>query len=185
MAEQIVPGDRRGPLIAGAIREIKRLSIMVLYLYVVFVLYVLNETFILGKHGIDYEIHGTAIINALVFGKVLLVAEDMGFADIFKDKPLVYPILYKSLAFAILFIAFHFAESVLTGLWHGKSAAESIPQIGGGTLKGWLCAIAIFFVSLAPFFAFREIGRVIGADELWDLIFKRRSKGYKLQVLAE
>lgn len=185
MDEPIVPARRQHPAIARAIREAKRLLIMVLYLYVVFGLYVLDETVILGQEHISFASHGFAIINALVMGKILLVAEDMSFADRFKDRPLVYPILYKALAFSVLFIAFHVAESVFLGLWHGKSAAESVPQIGGGTLKGWLCVVAIFFVSLAPFFAFREIGRVIGEDQLWDLMFKRRSKSYKLQPMTD
>ncbi|WP_020174687.1 hypothetical protein [Methyloferula stellata] len=185
MDEQVIPGRRRQLAIAKAVREVKRLLIMVLYLYVVFGLYVLDETVILGREHINFATHGFAIINALVMAKVLLVAEDMSFADRFKDRPLIYPILYKALAFSVLFIAFHVAESVLLGLWHGKSAAESVPQIGGGTLKGWLCVVAILFVSLAPFFAFREIGRVIGEDALWDLMFKRRSKSYKLRPMAD
>ncbi len=185
MTEQSIPGQHPHTWIGKLVEEFKRLSIMVVYLYVVFGLYVLDEMLILGQRNINFGFHGFAIINALVLGKILLIAEDLGFANRFMDKPLVYPILYKALAFSILFMASHLVESVLIGLWHGKSALESIPKIGGGTWVGWLVAIAIFFVSLAPFFAFREIGRVIGRDVLWDLMFKRRAKAYKLQATAE
>jgi hypothetical protein len=185
MTEQSVPSQPPHKWTGKLVEELKRLSIMVVYLYVVFGLYVLDESLILGQRHINFATHGFAIINAFVLGKILLIAEDLGFANRFRDRPLVYPILYKALAFSILFVVFHVAESVLLGLWHGKRATESIPQIGDGTVKGWLCAIAIFFVSLAPFFAFREIGRVIGQDALWDLMFKRRAKAYRLKPVAD
>lgn len=184
MAGSLAPAERRHTLIAKAIDEFKRLVAIVLYLWVIFGLYVLDETLILTKQHIDFSAHGFAIINAFILAKVLLVAEDLGFGARFKDRPLVYPILYKALAFSVLFIVFHIGESLLIGVWHGKSAIESIPQIGGGTLKGFLCVIGIMFVSLIPFFAFREIGRVIGEDELWTLIFKRGPKDFTLQANA-
>ena len=39
----------------------------------------------------------------------------------------------------------------------------------------------IMFVALIPFFAFKEIGRVIGERELYSLIFKRGTKTGALQ----
>lgn len=178
MATSIAPREHQNNLIPKAIREFKRLIAIVLYLWVVFGLYVLDETVILGKRHIDFSAHGFAIVNALVLAKVLLVAEDFGFASRFRDRPLIFPILYKALAFSILFIVSHIGESVLLGVWRGKSVAESIPQIGGGTSVGFLCVIGIMFVSLVPFFAFREVGRVIGEDKLWGLVFKGRPKEF-------
>ncbi|MGP8232287.1 MAG: hypothetical protein ACLQL2_06420 [Methylovirgula sp.] len=171
MTEQASPAHR--DLIAWAKQETKRLIAIVLYLWVTFGLYVLSETIVLGARHINFASHGFAIINAVVLAKVLLIAEDFNFADGFKDKPLVYPILYKAFAFAVLFVAAHVIESELLGLRHGKGAIASFPPIGGGTVKGFLCVVALMFVALIPFFAFREIGRVIGEDKLWDMIFKR------------
>ena len=48
--------------------------------------------------------------------------------------------------------------------------AQSLPVLGGGSLQGIVSAGAIVFVSLIPFFAFREIGKVIGKRELWSLL---------------
>jgi hypothetical protein len=49
------------------------------------------------------------------------------------------------------------------------------------SLQGIVSVGAIVFVSLIPFFAFREIGRVIGKRELWSLLFSRGTKAYTLQ----
>ncbi len=167
--------------IAWAIRELKSFLAIVLYLWVVFGLYVLNESIIMGKAHINFAFHGFAIINAIVLGKVLLIAEDMNFADRFKNTPLVYPIIYKAAAFSVLFVVFHIAENMLVGFFRGRSAIQSFPAIGGGTLQGFLCVVAIMFVSLIPFFAFMEIGRVIGEDRLWALLFKRGAVALELR----
>jgi hypothetical protein len=37
------------------------------------------------------------------------------------------------------------------------------------------------FVALIPFFAFREISRVIGRGQLWSLLLSRGTKVYTLQ----
>jgi hypothetical protein len=110
--------------------------------------------------------------------KVMLLAEDFKLGNRFQDRPLIFPILYKAFVFAILFIIFHVLEEVVVGLWGGKTIAGSIPLIGGGTLRGALCVWGILFVSLIPFFAIREIGRVIGEHELWSLMFRRGISGY-------
>ena len=50
---------------------------------------------------------------------------------------------------------------------------QSIPGVGGGGLKGVFSVGLIMAVALIPFFAFREISRVVGASELLSLVFTR------------
>ena len=171
MTTQEQPAEHR--LIDWATREFKQLLAIVLYLWVIFGIYVLCETVGVARQHIHFLSHGLALINALALSKVLLVAEDLDFAGRLKSGPLIYPILYKALAFAVLLVAAHIGESMLIGLWHGESVARSVPLVGGGTLKGFVCVVALMFVALIPFFAFREVGRAIGEDKLWDMLFKR------------
>jgi hypothetical protein len=180
MAEEVALNGRWRNLKGRAVQEFKSLLVMFLYLWVVFGLFVLDQTVILAKQNVSYSLQGFALINALVMAKVMLVAEDLKFGHRYKDRPLIYPILYKACAFAVLFILFHILEETLVGVLGGKTAAASFPLIGGGSLRGALCVWAIMLVSLIPFFAIREIGRVIGEDELWDLIFRRGTKVYRL-----
>jgi hypothetical protein len=72
----------------------------------------------------------------------MLVAEDLHFADWLKDKPLIYPILFKGIAFSILFLVFDVVEEVLVDVFKGKTLGASIPSIGGGTPTG------VFFVGI-------------------------------------
>lgn len=93
----------------------------------------------------------------------------------FQDRPLIYPILHKCLIFTVVIICFHIVEGVLVGIWHGGTVMNSLPPKSDRSLKIILSKGALCFVLLLPLFCFREIGRVIGREELWSLVFRARS----------
>ena len=172
MSTYQVRADGRGRNVRGKIiHETKKFLGMAAYLWVMFGLFALHESIVLAKHQMSYKFYGFAIINSLVLAKVMLIAEDLHLGERFRDRPLVYPVLYKALLFAIVFICFDLAEEVLLGLVRGKTLAQSVPDIGGGSLGGILSVAVIITVALIPFFAFREVGRVIGERELRALLF--------------
>jgi len=75
-----------------------------------------------------------------------------------------------------LLVVAYIAEEVLVGRLHGESLAQAFPEIGDGSVRGWLAMAVILCVSLIPFFAFREVGREIGAPMLKALFFTGRPK---------
>src|ERR1700736_3487972 len=156
--------------------EVIKFLAIVFYLWVMFGVFALHESVVSAKDHIDYHFYGFAVINALILGKVMLVAEDLHFAEWVKDRPLIYPILCRAVAFSILFLVFDVVEEVLVGVFKGKTIGESIPIIGGGTPSGVFFVAIILSVALIPFFAFREIGRVIGERELHSLMFTDGAK---------
>jgi len=145
---------------------------MFLYLWLLFAFLSYHETIVLAKHHIDYKPFGLAFINAFVLAKVMLVAEELRVGTRFRRSAPVFPVLHKSLLFAIIFICFNMAEEIVIGLWKGKTVAESIPKIGGGSPLGIVIASLIFTVALIPFFAFRELSRVMGKGVLEALLLK-------------
>lgn len=62
-----------------------------------------------------------------------------------------------------------------------KSAAKGIPSIGGGVI-GTAAVALLMSVALIPYFAFKEIGRLIREDELSALILTRRAKAGALRL---
>ena len=135
----------------------------------------LHELIILSQHQINFVSHGLAVVNALVFAKVMLVAEDLHLGHRSHSKPLIYSVLIKSILFAIALICFHIVEHVLIGMWDGKPMAESIAEVGAHRLVGIVSLGIIGTVALAPFFLLSEISRVIGRDNFLALFFQRRS----------
>ncbi len=158
--------------------EIRRFLLMFVYLWLVFGLFVLNERLILGERQISFAPQGFALINAAIMAKVMLVAEDLKLGRRFDHLPLIYPVLYKSALFALLFIVFHVLERLLVGAFAGKSLADSLPHIGGGTWPGRLLVWAAMTISLLPFFMLREIAQILGEGRLWALMFRQRAAGH-------
>jgi hypothetical protein len=145
---------------------------MFLYLWLLFALFSWHEAIVLAKHHIDYKPFGLAFINAFVLAKVMLVAEELRLGTRFRKTAPIFPVLHKSLLFAIIFICFNVAEEIIIGLFKGQTVAESIPRIGGGSPLGLVIASLIITVALIPFFAFREMSRVMGKGVLEALFLK-------------
>ena len=141
------------------------------YLFLLLLILALHEAVVSAKDGIEYHFYGFAIINALVLGKVILVAEDLHFAEWFREPAPIYSILVKSAAFTILLLVFDIIEEEVVGMFKGKTFGESFPHIGDGSPRAMFYVIIIFFIGLIPFFSFREIGRVFGERELRSLFF--------------
>jgi len=174
MADESLAIPSRPNLKERASEELKRFLAIFLYLWVVFGLLSLHESIVLEQRHLDYQEHTFAFINALVFAKVLLVAEHFHLGTRFSHKPLIYPILHKCFIFTVVLVSFHILESVVVGVWHGHSVADSVPPMFGWNPKGMLAVGLMSFILLLPFFGFREITRVIGNREMRALLFKRR-----------
>jgi hypothetical protein len=151
--------------------EATRFGLMFVYLWLVFGLFVLFERIIRGQMGLGYQSQGFALINALVLAKVMLVAEDLHLGHGMRRQPLACAALGEAALFAIVFIIFHILESLAAGLLHGSTLAAGVPAFGGGGLAGLVTVATIMFVVLIPYFAFRDIGRVLGQGELRRLLF--------------
>ncbi|HTR17294.1 MAG TPA: hypothetical protein VMI52_09700 [Acetobacteraceae bacterium] len=136
-----------------------------------FGLLALHESILRRQMGLGYQMQGFAAINALVLAKVMLVAEDLNLGGEMRGRALIYGVLWEAAMFAIVFIVFHVLEELVVGLLHGSTLAQSVPAIGGGGFIGLLTVAVILFVALIPYFAFRDITRVLGREKMRALLF--------------
>ncbi len=159
----------------GAIDETRKLFGIFIYLWVLLSLFSLHKALVLNDESLLYH-QGFAIINALALAKVILVAEIFHVGDNLDNRPLIYTIIFKSAVFAVILICFHIIEDSIIGIFHGKTISQSISEIGGGKLQGIFIIGIIMFVVLMPFFAFRELDRAIGPEQLHSLLFGTETK---------
>lgn len=167
-------GTRSETLKQKAYHELGKYFVIVFYLWVVFGLFLLYKSVILNGEHISTMARGTALINALVLGKFVLIARALHLGETIDDAPLIYPTLLKSALFSIVLACCKILEDIAVGFYHGKSFSESIADIGGGTLNGILTLTLLMFVLLIPFFAFGELHRVLGKGKLPQLFFHPR-----------
>jgi len=60
------------------------------------------------------------------------------------------------------------------GLWKGKGGMGGLVDFLEKGHHELLAGCLVIFVAFIPFFAFRELGRVLGEGKIWDLFFRRR-----------
>jgi hypothetical protein len=159
-----------------AFLEFKKFIVTFLYLWVIFALLSIHESIIRAQNHLDYPAHTLAVINAFIFAKVLLIGEYLRLGTGFRNRPLIYSVLYKCFSFSLLLVGMHVVEKIIVGVISGKTAGAAFSEIGGRTLINIVSMATLAFVMLIPFFAFRELGRVIGEKELRSLFLGRRGK---------
>jgi hypothetical protein len=76
-AAAVVAGDahKAHDLKAKAAEEFRRFLVLFVYLWVLFGVFVLNQDIVLRERGINFAMQGVALINALVFAKVMMLFE--------------------------------------------------------------------------------------------------------------
>jgi hypothetical protein len=161
-----------------ALSELEKYAVITVYLWLLFALLSLHRQLILG-HGISVWHQGFAIVNALIFGKVILIGEALDVGKVLEQRALVWGVFGKSLIFAILLLAFHIAEEAIRAWFVGQLLSARFADFGG-SLPGLVTYAAIFFVALIPFFAFQEAARVLGGGALWNLSFHGGNKRFQL-----
>lgn len=153
--------------------EMKIYFAVTLYLWVVLALFALYKRALLNENGIDYWRQGSAILNALILGKVLLLGEILKVGNNLRKRALVWVVLGKTAMFTALLMLFHVVEEMIRALIKGLPIAESIMSIGGGSWFGMYVYAAIMFVMLLPLTAFGELSFVLGKGGMWKLMTSR------------
>ena len=164
-------GAGKKSLKSRALDEMKEYLLVTLYLWLLFALFAEYKRILLQENGINLWNQTYAIVNALIFAKVVLLGEVLNVGKRLEKQALIWLVLGKSLLFSILLILFHIAEESIRSLIEHQPLAGSIQNFGGGTWKGLLIYGALLFVTLVPLFAFKEVQRAMGRDMLWRLLF--------------
>jgi hypothetical protein len=159
-----------------AIREFIRYWINVAYLSTVFGLFAWYRRLILAHYDIKYFEYGIAIIEALIMAKVIMIGDAVGLGNrIFKDKPLIYPTLYKSVVFTCFVGVFAALEGTIKGWFKGDGLAGWLIELHNEGRHEFLARCLIVFVVFIPFFGFKELGKVFGGEgRLGKLFFRSR-----------
>ncbi|MFZ3359442.1 MAG: hypothetical protein WCA56_16900 [Xanthobacteraceae bacterium] len=158
-----------------AIDELKEFIIIAAYLLICFTAIAYLKAAILRAHGIAFAPFGFAAIKALICAKFVMVGRVFHVGDRVKLRlPLIWPVLRKSAAFLMLLLVLNALEEIVVGLTHHRSVADSIAEIGGGTLDQLIATSIVGLLILIPFFAFRALGVVVGERNLARVFFEPR-----------
>jgi len=154
-----------------ATHEFEQFVGIFLYLSFFFLSITTYRVFLLKEFHDLYFYYSFALINAFVFAKVILLGEYAHLGKKLEDKPLLLSSVYKALLFTLLVICFHYFEEGIRRLLHGGNMGGTFYEM---SLVLLLARSLIIFATFVPFFAFREMRRVLGEEKFRALLFRPR-----------
>jgi hypothetical protein len=148
----------------------------VLYLSLVFAAFTQYRRLLLAAHDINYTNYWIAVIEALILAKVIMIGDALHLARGLDEKPLIFPTVYKTFVFSFFVGVFTVVEYAIKGVWQGKGLAGGVADFVDKGLHELLAGCLVIFVALLPFFAVKELARVIGVENMRNLFFRRKQE---------
>ena len=154
-----------------ALEELRVFWMIALYLWVFLGAFTTYRVLILAETGVWYVHAGLAFVEALIVAKVVLLGNMLSFTRRYENRALYVSVAYKSALFGLLVCVFSVVEHVVEGLVKGKGLLGGVRDmfsVGGYELAARVLMLVVAFV---PFFAFWELGRVLGTQRLAKIFF--------------
>lgn len=146
----------------------------VIYLACFFSLFTWYKRLILAAYQISYLDYGVSVIEALVLAKIIMIGDVLRLGRGVQERLLIFTTLYNTVVFSIWVLLFHVLEYMVGGLLQGKGLAGGFEEIMSRGKYELLARCMMVFFAFIPFFAFRELGQVLGEGKLRELFFRRR-----------
>ena len=181
------PDKKKGNWKEKLLHEFTEYWFNVIYLTLVFAAFTQYRRLLLAAYDITYTNYWFAVIEALILAKVIMIGDVVRLGRGLEHKPLIVPTLYKTVVFTLFVGAFTVLEHAIRGLWTGTGFMGGVADFFGKGSHELLASGLVVFVAFIPFFAFKELQRVYGKDELRALFFLRRdpdSASAELRVKA-
>lgn len=165
--------SKREELKQKAKKELRLYIIYTLFLSFFFAAFTTYERLLLNAMHAPFIPYGYSLIQALIMAKVILIGESIKLGDRFSDKPLIVPVLYKTVTFCLFMIVLMIIEHIITDYLIKKQSIEHIVQeyLSRGLSLVFAKTLVMFFVFIF-FFSVLETSRALGDNKLYRLFFK-------------
>jgi hypothetical protein len=154
-----------------AFGEFKEMAGLSLYLYICLGAVVLLKAAILQDVGVHFAIWGIAAVKALLLAKFMLLGRALRIGRKFRDRPLIWPILYHALIFLVLLLALSTIEEIVVGSFQHRPLSDSLAHVVGPTVFQGLSLCLVLFLILVPYSAYVCLEDVLGERETLRLFF--------------
>ena len=166
----------KASLAKRAAEELKEFLLIAAYLYICFTALAYLKAAILQAHGIEFAPFGFAAVKALICAKFMSMGHALHLGERYKKEALIWPTLHRSVVFVALLLVLNIIEELIVGYIHHRATADSIAEIGGGTVHQFIATLIVMLLILVPFFAFRSLAEVVGGRTLLRLFFEPRKR---------
>lgn len=155
--------------------EFTEFWINAVYLTLFFCVFAIARRLTLAHYGIIVEDYFIGLIKALVIAKVIMIGAFLKISKKFENRPLIIPVFYKTILFVLWVILFDVVEGFIRGFIETKNITATFEYLTNHHFtKMWLGGLLFVSLSFLPFFALKELARVIGQEKFRSLFFSSR-----------
>jgi hypothetical protein len=154
------------------------------FLYLAFFLgaFTWYRRLVLAEYHIHYLHYGIALIEALVLAKVILLVDAMHVGQRRGEgKPLIIPVFYKAVVFTFWVGVFGILEHMIEGVFRGDGLMGGFREFVDVGKDELLARCLVTFFAFIPFFAFEELGKILGEGKIRKL-FLHRGEGARSEA---
>lgn len=157
------------------LHEMVEYYINVIYLAFFFGLFTTYRRLILAHYHISYLNYGESLIAALILGKVIMIGHLLRLGKGFQQRPLIFPTIFRAFVFSCWVALYKVIEQTVIGLVNGNGLQGGFNELLGKGSYELIASSLVMFFAFIPFFAIKELGRVVGKGKLSELFFRRRA----------
>ena len=151
--------------------------IVVAFLAWFFAVFAWYRRFVLAEYHISYTHYWVGLIEALVLAKLILIGDALRLGRRLDDKPLIVPTFWKAVVFSLLVAVFSVLEHTIEGLFRHQGVTGGFEELMSKGKYELLGQSLIMFSAFVPFFACKELERVLGEGQLLKLFFRGKAAG--------
>jgi len=143
-----------------------------IFFFIAFSLVSLTKRLILSEYGISWTGFGSAIVGAILVGKVVLIVDKLTFVSKFSHRQLIFSTAWKSLIYFSAAVILQYLERIIHLLLKYESFSEANRFFVTETvwphfwlIQMWLAVLLFFYCAM------RELVRAIGREKVIQLFF--------------
>jgi hypothetical protein len=153
--------------------EVLSFAAIAVYLWIVLVFLRMYEWIALERNGMQVPTNPSLLVEILVIGKVILIAEALKFGNRFTLPAPIASIVLRSFVFALLLLLIHLLENTIEAWWHGKSIVQAL--LGATSWRDALIMTGILTISMLPYQAFKEVQNLSRDIDLMSRLLGRQA----------
>lgn len=158
---------------AKAVHEIREYYINFVYLAFFLVAFTWYRRLILAAYDVHYTEYWVPLVEAAVLAKVIMIGDLLRVGGTHNDRPLIVVSLYRTVVFSVLLVGVSVLEKTIRGLLHGDGVFGGLDAIAQRDWHELVAQCVMTFAAFIPFFALKELERVIGTERFRRLFWTR------------
>lgn len=128
---------------------------------------------VLAEYAVLYSNYWMPLVEAAVLAKVIMLGDLLPIGHLLDRRPLIVPTIFRSMLFSGYVTVFSILERTVDAVFHGRGMKAGVADFLSKGTNEILAEYVIILCAFVPFFAYKELERVIGQDELLALFWRR------------